>query len=90
MASNIQPKPKLYLNGAIASTNLLTKNGIVYAPINDVARALGMTAVKRADGWEIRKAGGANPIVGIQGMVGDTLFEGNFQFKVVEVFRGAV
>jgi len=80
--------PKLYMNGAVASSNLLTKNGVTYAPIGDVAKALGMTVVKRADGFEIKPAGGANMLIGLTGKVGDTLFDGNFQFKVVEVYRG--
>lgn len=90
LASSIQPKPKLYINGSVASTDVLVRNGVTYAPIKDVAKAFGLTAVKRADGWELRKAGGANSIVGIQGKVGDTLFDGNFQFKVLEVVRGPV
>lgn len=84
-----QTKPKLFVNGVAASSNVLVRNGVVYAPIRDMAKAFDMVVVKRPDGFEIKRAGGANPIEGLRGKVGDTLFDGNFQFKVVEIVRGA-
>ena len=83
-----QAKPKLFVNGVAASSDVFVRNNVVYAPIRDIAKAMDMVVVKRPDGYEIKRAGGANPIEGVRGKVGDTLFDGNFQFKVVEVVRG--
>jgi hypothetical protein len=85
-----QGKPKLFVNGVAASSDVFVRNNVVYAPIRDMAKAMDMVVVKRPDGFEIKRAGGANPIEGIRGKVGDTLFDGNFQFKVIEVVRGAL
>lgn len=84
-----QSKPKLFVNGVSASSDVFVRNNVVYAPIRDVAKAFDMVVVKRPDGYEIKRAGGSSPIEGLRGKVGDTLFDGNFQFKVVEVVRGA-
>lgn len=84
----LQANPKLFVEGKLASSDVLIKNGQAYGRLSDIAKALGMVVVKRADGYEMRKAGGANPIEGLTGKIGDTLFDGNFQFKVLEVYRG--
>ena len=61
-------------------------DGQAYVRVSDVAKALGMTVVARADGFELRKAGGANQVEGtVTGKVGDTLFDGNWRFQVLKV-----
>lgn len=82
-----QAKPKLFVEGKLASTDVVIKNGQAYGRLGDIAKAMGMVVVKRAEGFELKRAGGANPIEGITGKIGDTLFDGNFQFKVLEVVR---
>ncbi|MDQ3813268.1 MAG: copper amine oxidase N-terminal domain-containing protein [Armatimonadota bacterium] len=77
---------KLILNGKVASTDVRVINGKAYVPVADVAKALGMVVVKRSDGYEIKKPGGANPIKGVmQGKVGDVLFDGKWRFQVLKV-----
>ncbi len=78
--------PNLTLNGKTASTDLKTIGGKAYVSIADVARALGMVVVKTGGGYEIKKAGGANPIVGVtQGKIGDVLFDGKWRFQVLSL-----
>ncbi|MDQ3813214.1 MAG: hypothetical protein M3347_04605 [Armatimonadota bacterium] len=78
--------PKLVMNGKTASTDVRVIKGKVFIPAADVAKALGMVVVKRGDDYEIKKAGGANPIKGVlQGKVGDVLFDGKWRFQVLKV-----
>src|SRR5690242_1785624 len=51
---------RLIVNGTLASTSVRIIDGRAYAPISDVARALGMTVVNRPGSYEITTAGGAN------------------------------
>lgn len=77
---------KLVMNGKVASTDVRVIDGSAYVKLSDVAKALDMSVVKRADGYEIIKAGGANPIQGVtQGKVGDVLFDGKWRFQVLGV-----
>jgi hypothetical protein len=76
---------KLVFNGKVASTAVRTIDGKAYVPISDVAKALGLSVVPIADGYEIKKAGGATPIAGLQGKVGDVLFDGKWRFQVLSV-----
>ncbi len=77
---------KLVLNGKTASTNVRVINGTAYVSLADVARALGMIVVKRGDGYEITKPGGANQVGGnLQGKIGDVLFDGQWRFQVLSV-----
>ncbi|MDQ3813213.1 MAG: hypothetical protein M3347_04600 [Armatimonadota bacterium] len=75
--------PKLVMNGKTASTDVRVINGKAYAPVADMAKALSMVVVKRSDGYEIKKAGGATPVQGLQGKVGDVLFDGRWRFQVL-------
>jgi hypothetical protein len=77
--------PKLVMNGNVVSTSVRTIDGKAYVPVADVATALGMTTVPIDGGYEIKNAGGANPIKGLQGKVGDVLFDGKWRFQVLEV-----
>jgi hypothetical protein len=74
---------KLILNGKITSADVRTMNGSAYVRLSDVATALGMVVVKRSDGYELTKAGGANQVEGLNGKVGDTLFDGRWRFTVM-------
>lgn len=80
---------KLYLSGKVASSNVIMQNGAAYVPIKDVAAALDMTIEKRPDGFALTRSGGANQAEGMQGKVGDDLFNGQVRLKVSEVFRGS-
>ncbi len=77
---------KLFLNGKVASEDIRTLNGNTYVKLSDVAKALDMVVVKRADGYEIIKKGGANQIKGaVTGKVGDVLFDGKWRFQVIKM-----
>jgi hypothetical protein len=76
---------RLILNGKVASADVRTVNGSAYVRLSDVAKALGMVVVKRPDGYELTKAGGANQVGGMSGKVGDTLFDGRWRFTVLSV-----
>ncbi len=76
---------KLVMNGSVVSTGVRTIDGKAYVPIADVAKALDMSVIPIAGGYEIKKAGGATPIKGLQGKVGDVLFDGKWRFQVLSV-----
>ncbi|MEA2554392.1 MAG: hypothetical protein QOJ65_2568 [Fimbriimonadaceae bacterium] len=79
---------QLYLNGALASSSVIEVKGTAYVPVKDVAKALNMTISKSGRGIELSPAGGANMVQGLEGKVGDELFNGFARFKVLEVIRG--
>ena len=81
------PGVNLYFNGGLASSRVIQHNGIAYAPIADMAKALNQTVVTRGDGYAITPAGGANQVNGINGKIGDKLTNGEIVFSVVKVFR---
>lgn len=74
----------LTLNGKTASSDVRMVGGSPYVKLSDVAKALGMVVVRRAGGYELTKAGGANQVNGdVQGKMGDTLFDGRWRFTVL-------
>jgi hypothetical protein len=77
----------LIVNGKPASADVKTIGGSAYVKLADIAAALGMVVVKRADGkYEITRAGGANQIQGsAQGKIGEVLFDGKWRFQVLSV-----
>lgn len=77
--------PRLVMNGQTASTSVRTFNGKAYVPLADVAKAQGMVVVPINGGYEIKKAGGATPIEGLRGKIGDVLFDGKWRFTVLSV-----
>ena len=79
---------KLYYNGKVASTDVIVRDGVAYVPLHDVAAALSLTVQKREDGYTLIKAGGASQIEGLNGKIGDDLFNGYFRVKVLRVVRG--
>ena len=77
---------KLILNGKVASDSVRTVNGAAYVRLSDVAKALGLTLVKRGDTYELTKAGGAGQIEGaVKGKIGDQLFDGRWRFQVLSI-----
>jgi hypothetical protein len=80
-----QGGPKLIFNGKVASNGVRLINGKTYAPLADIAKAQGMVLVPISGGYEIKKAGGATPIAGLRGKVGDVLFDGKWRFQALSV-----
>lgn len=78
---------KLIINGKPAPADVRVIGGSPYVKLADVAKALGMVLVKRADGsYVIARSGGANQVQGVvRGKIGDLLFDGRWRFQVVSV-----
>ena len=76
---------RLVMNGKTASRGVRVIGGQAYVPLADVARSLSMVVVKTGNGYEIKKAGGANQVGNLSGKVGDVLFDGKWRFQVLEV-----
>ena len=75
----------LVMNGKVVSTSVRTVGGSPYVKLSDVAKALSMVVSKRSDGYEISKSGGTNQVQGLQGKIGDLLFDGRWRFQVLSV-----
>lgn len=60
---------RLYVNGKVASTDVIMKDGRAYVPLKDVAEALGMVVVNKSDGFALTPAGGAGQVGGLNGKV---------------------
>ncbi|MBN9503457.1 MAG: hypothetical protein BGO01_04085 [Armatimonadetes bacterium 55-13] len=84
----LQAGGKLFVNGNLASSGVIERNGVTYVPIKDVAKALNLTVAKTSRGWEISQSGGATAVEGVNGKIGDVLWNGYFRFQVVKVIRG--
>lgn len=78
---------KLYVNGNLASSSVIERNGVAYVPVKDVAAAMKMSVQKTSRGLELSDSGGAGMIGGVNGKVGDTLWNGFGRFQVVKVIR---
>ena len=83
-----QSTANLFVNGNLASSSVVEIKGAAYVPLRDVAKAMNMTLQKTSRGWELAAAGGANAVQGLEGKVGDTLWDGRHRFQVIEVIRG--
>ncbi len=79
---------RLYVNGELASSSVIERNGVSYVPIKDIATALKLNVQRTSRGIELAAEGGANQAEGITGKVGDVLFNGFARFQVVKVIRG--
>lgn len=78
----------LSINGRTVSTSARRINGVVYVPVNDVARAMQMRAFVQGNRISIRASGGAQQVANrLVGKVGDTLQTGRYQFTVLSVER---
>jgi hypothetical protein len=75
----------LTINGNTVAADFHTIGGQTYVSLADVAKALGMTITKTANGYQIAPAGGANQVGKLQGTVGDTIFDGKWRFQVLGV-----
>jgi len=83
-----QAGTKLYISGSLASSGVIERNGVAYVPLKDVAANLKLPLAKTARGWEIGQSGGANMAEGVNGKVGDVLWNGSYRFQVLKVIRG--
>lgn len=83
----VQATKTLRVNGALASSRVIEVKGVAYVPIQDVAKAFQMTMMKTSAGYALGPAGGAGMVVGLQGKVGEELFNGFARFKVIETLR---
>ena len=75
----------LVMNGKVVSTSVRTVGGSPYVKLSDIAKALSMVVSKRPGGYEITKSGGTNQVQGLQGKIGDLLFDGRWRFQVLSV-----
>lgn len=84
-----QGTKRLYFNGEVASNDVRIINGVAYAPLRDIAKAMGTSVSQRPDGsLEIVRQGGANQVdAKLNGKIGDWLFDGGWRFKVNGVRR---
>jgi hypothetical protein len=81
-----QAATKLVINGSVASTDVRSINGRLYAPIGDIAKALGMDVVKRGGQVELTRSGGAGQIANKNtGKLGEEIFTGKYRFKVISM-----
>ena len=76
---------QLTLNGKVASARVKMIDGTAYVPVADVAQALGQPLRTTPSGYVIGLAGGANQVQGLQGKMGDMLFDGVWRFQVNRV-----
>jgi hypothetical protein len=79
---------QLFFNGTQVSSGVIEVKGIAYVPVKDFAKATNTVITKTSRGYELSAAGGAGMVQGLEGKVGDELFNGIERFKVVEVVRG--
>ncbi|RYG30478.1 hypothetical protein EON81_24830 [bacterium] len=80
----VQSGASLRINGQVATTDVRMINGRAYAPIADIAKALGQSVVKNGNGYEFAAAGGSNEIGGYKGQQGDVVFTGKWRFQVLD------
>jgi len=80
-----QVAQKLIINGSLASSDLRTINGRTYAPIADIAKALGFALVSKPGSIEMTEDGGAGPVKGRPGKIGEMMFTGRWRFTPVSL-----
>ncbi len=76
---------QLYINGNLASSGMIERNGVAYVPLKDVAATFKLSIQKTPRGYELSESGGANQVEGQTGKIGDMLFNGFVRFQVVKV-----
>ncbi|WP_309690442.1 hypothetical protein [Armatimonas sp.] len=84
VAVALAPK-KLVLNGKVVSTGVITQGSESYVPVRDIASALGMSVRAIDGGFELYREGGANRVEGLNGKLGEMLFDGIWRLKVKEL-----
>jgi hypothetical protein len=76
----------LIINGTSHEVAIRVIDNNAYVKLADVAKAMDMTLVKKADGvYELTRAGGANQVEGIPGKIGETVFDGKWRFTVLSI-----
>jgi hypothetical protein len=78
---------RVSVEGKFATSDVIVRNGKTYAPISDIAKAMGMVVVKTSGGYDLVRPGGANMVQGLRGKIGQELFNGKYRFTVLEVVR---
>jgi hypothetical protein len=78
-------------NGATVSQSVRIIDGKPWVPLSDAARLVGGSVVPDGSGYEIRggnsasTAGGANEVTGLNGKIGDVLFDGHWRCQVLSL-----
>ncbi|MFI5386502.1 MAG: hypothetical protein ACHQ50_10325 [Fimbriimonadales bacterium] len=88
LAYGLLSSGRLIVSGKEVQTDYIVQNGRTYVPLADVAKALNMAVQKIDGGYEMKPAGGANQVQGLNGKLGDQLNCGAFLFKVTDVVDG--
>ncbi len=82
------------MSGKRVTSDIIERNGKVYAPIADIAKAFGHTVVRDNEGYTlvplagVKPADTAKPVKGLTGSVGETLGNGQVSVRVMQVVRG--
>ena len=84
-ATPVRADATLVINGTASPADVRPLGGTAYVRLADIAKALGLTVVRHGSTYELIKPGGANQVNGLSGKVGDTLFDGQWRFKVDSV-----
>src|SRR5437660_4786673 len=84
--SMAQGGARLQISGHTTAADVRMIGGKPYVSLSDMARALGMTVVKKPGGYALIAAGGANEVAArARGKIGDELFTGDWRFRVSAV-----
>ena len=85
-ASGAGKGEQVWINGRVMTADVRSIGGKAYVPLEDVARALGVTVSRKAGGYALVAAGGANQLTGkARGKLGDDIFTGQWRFMVRSV-----
>lgn len=85
------------VGGQLASSDVIERDGKVYVPITDVAKAFNRSVVRKDNGYDLVPIAGtpAEPVIkstvsidGLTGAVGDVLKNGQVSVQVFQVVRG--
>lgn len=81
--SAAQGGTRIQINGRSSQADVRMIGGKPYVSLSDMARALGLTVVKKPGGYQLIAAGGANEVAArARGKIGDELFTGDWRFQV--------
>jgi len=76
---------EIYVNGKKTNIEMIDQGGVIYAPIKSLSKALSVSYAEDSAGnikLSTGMAGGANQIKGVEGTMGETLFNGITRFTV--------
>lgn len=78
----------LYINGQVASTNVIEKDRRAYVPLVDIAKALDMGLSTRPGGYDmVTKAAPPAPPATVSGKIGEAVSNGQLTLTVIEIVR---